>query len=55
MNVRVHKRDFTTEDFADVEKVGEGWGGDELIVYDHSYEEVARIDSRDVTFVEIRL
>lgn len=55
MNVRVHKRDFTSEDFSDVDRVAESWGGDELVICDSNQDELARIDTREITSVEIRV
>ncbi|QIX17333.1 hypothetical protein [Burkholderia multivorans] len=55
MNVRVHKRDFTWEDFSDVDSVAESWGGDELVIRDSNQDELARIDAGEIASVEIRV
>lgn len=55
MNVRVHKRDFTSEDFADVDRVAESWGGDELVLCDSNQDELARIATCEIASVEIRV
>lgn len=55
MNVRVHKRDFTSEDFADVDRVVKSWSGDELMLFDCNQDELGCIETREITFVEIRV
>lgn len=54
MNVRVHKRDFTTEDFPDVERVRNGWSG-EVVIENSDYDELARFERDDITSIEIRV
>jgi hypothetical protein len=53
VNVRVHKRDFTTEDFSDVERITESWRSD-VVLEDAAYVEIARFDKDEITSVEIR-
>lgn len=53
MNVRVHKSDFTHDDFTDVREVEKSCG--DVVIKDHNWEELRRYEPYDITSIEIRL
>lgn len=53
MNVRVHKRDFTHQDYERVKSVRERWG-DEVVIENADCEEIAAYEYSDITSIEIR-
>lgn len=52
MRVRVHKRDFTYEDYENVREIYESFG--DFVIKDGDYEELARFENHQFHSIEIR-
>ena len=54
MNVRIHKSDFTFEDFKEVDRIDRAWDGDIRLAWDDDVFTERVINSSRITYIEIR-